>query len=208
MQESASPKSIRFLTLTLQSQSDLGYMVRLLQRCFRKLRQRPAWKKRVTGGAFVIEFTHNDSGWHAHIHALIAGDYFPFALLLDEWQAVSKGRGVYIKQIPAGRAVSYVTKYITKADEKLSDDDITLINRALFGIRLYQPFGEWHGWNISLKLEHPPCPDCESTRGYYCVWDLKELSYALDNLSDAQPNAPPVIQQSLDLPLVTFIDPF
>jgi hypothetical protein len=176
-----SPDSVRFLTLTITSNNDLSWMVRTLQHSFRKLRQTKSWKKRVTGGAHVIEITRSDAGWHAHIHALICGEYFPFAKLLDLWKAVSPGQGVYLKRIPDGKAIGYMTKYMTKADDKLLPEDIRSINNSLKGVRLFQPFGAWHGWSREISQIRPPCPHCESTRGYLMDWELHHLEAAFDD---------------------------
>lgn len=163
---------LRFLTLTITSDEDLQRMIKILSRSFRKLRQQKGWKKRVTGGAHVIEITRSEHGWHAHIHAVIAGSYFPFKSLLEMWKKCSPGHGVYIKMIPEKLVVNYLTKYITKRSDTFIDDDEYDVSYALKGLKLFNPFGQWFGWSKDLKEEHPPCPDCGSTCGYITEFDI------------------------------------
>jgi hypothetical protein len=203
-----SPKSVRFLTLTISSTSDITSMVRTLQHSFRKLRQEKSWKKRVTGGASVIEITKGDHGWHAHIHAIICGRYFPFGKLLDLWQKNSPGRGVYLKFIPDTAVVNYLTKYITKPDSSLDDDDIISVNNALFRTRLFQPFGNWHGWYREIKLTNAPCPNCESTRGYLTSWDLNKLEATFEDVHEYHNNSPPNTCMQYTLVDSCYLDPF
>lgn len=202
------PKSVRFLTLTVISDTDLRYMIRSIKHSFRKLRQTESWKKRVTGGAYVIEITRSDYGWHAHIHAIICGDYFPFSILRDLWSSVSNGQGVYLKMIPDKAIVGYLTKYITKPDEKLTTDDRDDINEALRGSRMYQAFGQWHGWNHDIKLERPPCRECGSTLGYLIDWQIRNLEEAFNDAHEWNARGSPDRQGYQQTFLDSYVDPF
>lgn len=163
---------IRFLTLTITSHDDLYMMVKILQRSFRKARQSKSWKKRVAGGASVIEITHSENGWHAHIHALICGTFFPFESMLKVWKKASPGQGVWLKDVPQDKLVKYLTKYITKPDSSLSEQQRDAVNSSLKGTRLFQPFGDWHGWMKDIKLSQPICKLCNVAAGFISEWDI------------------------------------
>jgi hypothetical protein len=149
---------LKFLTLTIPSEPDLQGMLEHLVKSFRKLRQRSGWKRRVLGGAFVIECGRSVSGWHCHIHAIIYAKYITFERLLRMWISCSKGRGVYIKQINGLEIVNYLTKYLSKP---VSPDVYSPeISTTLKHYRLFQPFGIWMKLlkdYIDLK---PGCPVC------------------------------------------------
>jgi len=140
-----------FLTLTIVSNSDLAKQLRSLVRSFRKLRQRAFWKKHVNSGAFIIETKLNEAGWHCHIHALIFSRWLDWDFLLSEWIKVSTGRGVFIVKCKPSAISYYVTKYMTKPD--LPDADLTEINAAMKGLRLFSPFGKWQA--LSQKYPKP-----------------------------------------------------
>lgn len=177
--------------------TNLDDMVQSIQRSFRKLRQRKSWKKRVVGGAFVIEITKPGSKWHAHIHAVIAGCYFPFKELLNEWENVSTGRGVYIQMIPPGAIVPYLTKYITKPAGSINDFDQYVVSDTLRGSRLFQPFGTWHGYAKDFKKVHPACRECGSREGFWSSWDLGPPDF-----HDNRPFITPLEMEK------TYVDPF
>jgi len=201
-------QDVRFLTLTIANQTNLDHMVRSLQRSFRRLRQRSFWKRKVTGGAFVIEITRPNNSWHAHVHAIIAGDFIPFKKLLEQWIQVSTGRGVYIKKIPKAAIIGYLTKYITKPDSSLSDYDKYSVSDSLKGTRLFQPFGTWHGWNRDFKTEKPACKVCGDRSGFITQWDLDRLSTSIDEVIQSC-NSPPQSYQQLTMDVIpTYIDPF
>jgi len=156
--EKENGRSFKHLTLTLRSQPDLPGMLKYLTRSFRKMRNTKLWKRFVSGGAFVIEVTHSDAGYHAHIHSIIYADYIEFNELLRMWVKCSGSRGVYIKRIPEHQIVRYLTKYISKPTDDQAIEDA--VHRSLQGFRLFQPFGTWY--NLSKKFidVRPGCPDC------------------------------------------------
>jgi len=157
--------SFKHLTLTVPSEDDLTFMVARLVRAFRRLRQRHLWRKHVRGGAFVVEITRGESGWHAHIHAIIESSFIPWTSLQLEWLLVSGGTGCYIKRIPASSIVKYLTKYITKSE--LSPEDRLIASSCLKGSRLYQPFGAWHGIINDIGVPRPVCSKCGQSDWYF-----------------------------------------
>jgi hypothetical protein len=168
--------ALKFLTLTVQSQPELPAMLRSITRAFRKLRQRAAWKRRVLGGAFVIECGYGVAGWHAHIHALVFARYFAFERLLKLWLSCSGGRGVFIKLIPPGAATNYLTKYLSKPATPESLTEIA--SDSLKGFRLFQPFGIWMKLLKDFHDTRPGCPNC----GGHC-WLPLDLVYKTNNSS-------------------------
>ena len=151
---------INFMTLTIRSDKNPERMLNVLLKSFRKLRQTPYWKKRVTGGAFVIEVTRNVHGWHFHIHACVQSIYLHFEDLLKHWIASSPGRGVFVKPIPPAAITRYLTKYLAKCEAP--EGDLAEINAALKGRRLYQPFGSWHAINLKYPKPVSMCRSCHS----------------------------------------------
>lgn len=148
----------KFLTLTIQSQPDLQVMTTELIKSFRRLRQRAFWRKNVRGGAFVVEVKRGKDGWHVHLHIVIESQYLPYKVLLAEWSAVSTGIGVYIKKLHNSQVISYLTKYLTK-DQATKADQIYM-TEVLKGVRLFQPFGSWHGPITKMKPLKFGCPVC------------------------------------------------
>jgi len=149
----------KHLTLTIRNQSNLFKMTRTITHCFRKLRQTDEWKKKVLGGAFVIEVTGKHGDWHVHLHIIIQAQYFEFTKLLLLWMKLSPGRGVFIQNIPKKQVVRYLTKYITKSE--IPDNDHSELNRALKGTRLFQPFGTWYSLNKLYIKPAQTCSNCD-----------------------------------------------
>ena len=109
----------RFLTLTARHTIEpLADQVAKLKSAFRRMRQRKAWKTCVNYGIGVVETTWNDATkrWHPHLHLLIAGTYFPKAIIRSEWLCAS--RNSFIVDIRSlfdeESAAMYIAKYLGK----------------------------------------------------------------------------------------------
>jgi len=98
----------------------------------------------------------------------LAGNYlkdYPFLydyeweVLMELWMKISPGRGVWIRNIPNDQGVRYLTKYITKTE--VLDCDKIVLNEALKGTRLFQPFGSWYAINITYKPPPKQCRECD-----------------------------------------------
>lgn len=150
--------SVKFLTLTIPPQDSPRESARVLVSSFRRLRKRSFWRSHVSGGAFVLEASFRNPGFHIHIHAVVDAKYMDYNLLLAEWMAVSPGRGVYIRRIPHNAAVNYLTKYLTKST--LPEAVQPELSSALKDFRLFQLFGLWHGNLPALKRRRYNCPEC------------------------------------------------
>lgn len=148
----------KMLTLTIRSSNDLSAMIDKLLKSFRRLRQRRWFSYYCRGGATVVEVTHTEQGWHAHIHAVIESRYIPWEKLRYEWEDITGSTGVYIQRIPTKALVGYVTKYLTKTSlpESLHD----LASDALRKRRLFQPFGCFVAIYKTPPLPRAHCKEC------------------------------------------------
>lgn len=153
------PKAgLKMITLSNTNCSSLDDGIRDLVKSFRRLRQRVAWKQYVFGGAYVIEVKGRPGSWHPHIHAIVYSYYIPWARLRSAWRQVSGGTAVWVNKIDGDMALSYVTKYITKADvpPALMDD----VGRSLARFRLFTRFGSWHNILLPKLVYDTPCARC------------------------------------------------
>ena len=143
-----SLESPRFLTLTLKHCEDsLLSQVQFLQDCFRRIRMRAYWKKRVFGGIWFLQVhrSASDGCWHPHFHILLEGVYMEQGQISDLWDLVSYGSPVIdIRRIhdPASSA-KYVARYSARPAKfaGMSIDDRVEMITALKGKRLSGTFG-------------------------------------------------------------------
>lgn len=156
---------VRHLTLTIPNCNEVSDGAKLLVESFRRLRQRRFWQNRVNGGAWVIEVTGSPHRWHVHLHAMLECRYIPVRLLSKHWQRVSPGKIVYLKNLPPSAIINYLTKYLSKSE--LPADYQREASDGLRGVRLFQPFGTWHGLAASVPKLKYSCPDCGYAAFYY-----------------------------------------
>ncbi len=138
----------RFLTLTLRHRTErLHAMLDRLYKAFRELRQTEAWKTHVCGGIGTLEVTLSkaDDCWHAHLHLLIDGVFWPHASIKAEWLRVTgDSEIVHVEAVHDRRnAAKYVSTYIGKPAEVFGWADSVLCEyaRAMAGRRLVVTFG-------------------------------------------------------------------
>jgi len=138
----------RFLTLTLKhNESDLLSQIQFLQDCFRRLRLRAYWKKRVTGGIWFLQVhrSSSDQCWHPHFHILLDGDSMSQGRLSELWEQVTFGSPIIdIRRIwKPEEAASYVARYSARPAvlEKMPLPDRVEIIEAMHGRRLCGTFG-------------------------------------------------------------------
>lgn len=153
--------SYKFLTLTVKDDPDLKRMTDELIKAFRRLRQRSVWKKHVRGGACIIEVKPGKESWHVHLHIVIKSGYIPYQTLLAEWKAVSTGQGVFIKKIHGTQLVHYLTKYLTKDQCTIAEQE--RMTAILKGRRLFLPFGNWTVAIQAIKRLRFDCPECNNS---------------------------------------------
>ena len=147
------------LTLTIKSRPDLPGMIKSITHSFRKLRNSQLWKSHVYGGAFVLEITKSDAGWHAHIHAVIYNLWIDYFELRNAWSRCSTGMGVYITRLPKNQIIYYLTKYLTKPEASV--EELAEINDELKGARLFTPFGDWFKLAKQFKKPRCACSKCD-----------------------------------------------
>lgn len=168
----ADTRGFRHLTLTIVSQTNLPLMIDRLIRSFKKLRSKPFWRKLISGGAYVVEVTRSNAGWHAHIHTIIQSDFVPWTELRNLWLKISGSPGCYIQRIPASAITSYLTKYLTKPE--LEPDDLPTANAALKNVRLFNPYGKWHAISRDYRRPLHPCAKC----GKSGTWTLYAMHFS------------------------------
>jgi len=156
---------IRHLILTVRSvpRIDGEYFV-WLRRCFERLRHRKVFKS-VEGGVYAIETTHNDAGWHVHIHAVLVGGFIPHGELQRAWSEIVGDEAiVWIKLIPFGKGVQYVLGDVVKGKEWVFDSELLAeYLLATWGTRLFSTWGCLYGVNRDgVGKEGVVCPVCGS----------------------------------------------
>lgn len=159
-------EGLKLITLTLAaSDKPLSAILDRITRCFRLLRNKAIWKKNVQGGVAIIEtkLGKNSGTWHVHFHVVAAAKYIPQAKISEEWLAITgDSRIVDIRPVGAKTgAVSYITKYITKAADHsivTSESHLSEAIVAFTGRRLVTTFGTWRG----LQLMERPADDSDT----------------------------------------------
>lgn len=153
----------RFLTLTLrETTAGLSVALDRLFQCFRELRRRKEWRAHVTGGLYAFEATFrlDRSTWHAHLHLIIDGRFFPQPTIKALWHAVTGDSSiVHIEAVHDAQAQArYLARYInTPAD--LSHWPVEAIAEyadAVHGRRLLHTFGNLHGANPDAADDPEP----------------------------------------------------
>lgn len=180
--------SIKFLTLTIPNQEDSRAAFKIIQKSFRRLRQRSFWKWKVDGGAWVVEITGRPGRWHVHIHAVLEAQFIRHSLLKRHWSQVSPGNIVYIQAIPVSAVISYLTKYVAKSE--VGSEHRVQISRALKGCRLFQPFGSWQALALEVSKVKYVCPECG-----YAHFVLQPANLQAERLSSR--SSPAVWQQHM-----------
>lgn len=158
----------RFFTLTLDHRKEsLSAMLVRLAAAFRLLRKEPAWRSLVKGGVYGIEATFNvdTRRWHAHLHILADGDFFPQPLLKKLWKKVTGGAEiVYIEAVNnRGDAAKYVSKYVCKPEQGQTWplERLAEFAEAMHGKRLLHTFGSGHGRKVEADEEEAKTADLE-----------------------------------------------
>jgi ribosomal protein L37E len=156
------PKAgLKFLTLTIPNVTELNDGLDRLIAAFRRLRNRQNWKRLVTGGAYVVEATRSETGWHVHLHVIMSALYWHVNEISKAWQAVSGGKIVWIEAVNSQFQVGYLSKYVTKTQVATAFHEEMLL--AFKGRRLFTVFGDWS--ELARKWKQPlyACPKCHGT---------------------------------------------
>jgi len=157
--------NMKLITLTLAaSDRPLHEILDRITKCFRLLRNKPLWKKNVKGGVSIIETKIGDGSgkWHVHFHIVAETSFIPQRELSHLWHKITGDSHIVdIRQVGARvGAVSYITKYITKAADHsivMSPKHLSEAITAFHGRRLVSTFGTWRG----LELMEKPSDDAD-----------------------------------------------
>lgn len=155
--------SCRFATLTLLHRpGSLADELTRLHEAFRRLRKTPEWRARVNAGVWSIEVTRNPgtARWHAHVHLLYRGEFFPQKLLSELWKAATGDSMIVdVRAVPdREQTARYIADYVSKpADvERWSQEEICEYAAAMHGRRLLHTFGNAHGANVDPPEDTGP----------------------------------------------------
>lgn len=148
-------KSPRHMVLTLKGipGRPLADSIRKLKTCFKLLRRLENWSAKVAGGAFVIEVTRNhvQQTWHAHLHIIYEGLYYPHRMLAGQWWEVTgDSKNIWIAPIhqqSADRLSNYAGKPTDMKNWTM--EEINEYAIATQSLRMVQTFGSFHAMKIS-----------------------------------------------------------
>lgn len=181
----------KFLTLTLKhTNSPLSEQIDNLYRCFKELKRRPWFKKRVFGGVwfFQVKQSEKDGLFHPHLHILFQGRYLKHDELSLLWYQITKGSKIVdIRAVKdRRRAVEYVARYASApcslAD--LSDNIASEVVQSLHNRRIVGTFGTAKG--IRLTPEAPAdAKDWEWLASFYFVQRFKTVNSKFSTIWDA-----------------------
>lgn len=157
LMDQVQDRRIRFVTLTLKDQtSDLSLELDRLYESFQQLRRRDFWKKRVDGGAALLEvkYNQNSTRWHPHLHIMIEGAYLPQAQLKQNWLEITGDSYIVdVRPVHNNRnVIRYITKYATDPVDGSINRNIALLAeaiRAFKGRRTCMTFGTWRGMPLT-----------------------------------------------------------
>ena len=152
--------NLSLITLTLlQTTAPLSATLDRITKAFRTLRASKLWQKAVVGGVGIIEvkLNHTKTAWNVHYHVIAETSFMRQQDLGTEWhKATGDSYIVDVRRVGAKTgAVTYVTKYISKASDHQivsSPKHLAEALTAFDGRRLISTFGKWRG----LKLSENP----------------------------------------------------
>lgn len=157
----------RFMTLTIRSTPDLEQQLRDLRSAWKNMRRQKWFKEIVAGGLFAVDITETPAGWHAHIHALVAGDYVPQRKLSHEWLKLTGAPIVGIQRVAQPSdgacgvlsALRYLLKYIKKPPQAIHAQTL---RASIKGLRLMEGFGDYYkaAQHLAPAKVARKCPEC------------------------------------------------
>ena len=150
--------SVITLTVRHDETERLAHQLDRVQRAWRNLLRSKA-KERWAGGIRVLEVTHGQHGWHAHLHLLCDCQWFPKGELAELWAKASQGaHRVEVERLRcAGDAARYVAKYVSKEAGNAGESDIVVWERiaAMKGVRTISTFGNMAGFALASEPDQP-----------------------------------------------------
>jgi hypothetical protein len=186
--------NLQLITLTVRNSHDLHEVLDRLYRYFKILLNRfmrrnvkDSFTRHMVGGVWTIEITYNtQTGWHPHIHGLIASTAPIYTCdVRAEWESISDGDSFICDSTPIQAndtqtiwdAVLEVSKYTLK-NSTLEPEQLFEIYRALKGKQLIRRFGTFTGKDIQLN---PVLTDFSEEPFYQYVLRYFAKQYKFDN---------------------------
>jgi len=188
--------NLQLITLTVRNSHDLHEVLgrlyqyfKILLNRFKRQNKKGSITRSMVGGVWTIEITHNPAtGWHPHIHGLIASSAPIYTGdVRSEWEEISDGDSFMCDSTPIKAndtqslwdAVLEVSKYTLK-NATLEPQELFDIYRALKGKQLIRRFGTFTGKDIELN---PNLTDFSEEPFYQYVLRYFTKQYKFDNAS-------------------------
>jgi hypothetical protein len=164
-------QSFKFITLTQKWKdgADIKEMLDLIQRNFRKLRNRKCWSKLIPTGYFVASYEISENRTNIHVHIVALGKFWDVFSLSDEWLSITKDSSIVdIRSITNfDDAVNEIAKYIVKdTNPKLVGEMEEF--RRMNPKRRYLVTGRRPPLLDTIAVsEHPRCSTCNGKLGLH-----------------------------------------
>jgi hypothetical protein len=190
--------NLSLITLTLKaSDATLTDVMDRLQKCFRAVRQKTLWKKAVKGGVSIIEtkIGGGSGQWHCHYHVIAEAGFIDQRKLSNLWfEVTGDSQIVDIRRVGAiTGAVSYITKYVTKAADKSIVESPKHLQESIIaftGRRMISTFGSWRGLELMERPENENSTDIPQS-----AWrTIGSLSEILQRAAAGDPAAAKIIK--------------
>lgn len=155
--QSDPTRTLKFVTLTLKSQENLGEMLDTLNWHFKRFREDyPLWTQLVEGGVVSREIKRGKDGWHVHMHMIIcAKGWLEKKDLQAAW--LQRTGDSYIADVRAvwGGDKSYfeLFKYILKLSSLETPADLDTVMSTIHRRRLVSAFGCMYGKVTEEQVE-------------------------------------------------------
>lgn len=153
---------LRFLTLTISNQEDIGEGITMLYQSITRLRRRKYFKERVNAGLGVIEMKVGfDNKWNIHVHLIIESTFLDMkshkygkkkATFVKEWAKASRDVGVCdVRLLNQKRykyskngALDYTLDYLSKGQSHMNNIEKAVFLRFSKGRRIVFSFGKFY----------------------------------------------------------------
>lgn len=160
-QSHLSGKTLRFVTLTLKSDSEsLADLIAKIYKDFAKLQRTRLWIATVRGGVAFLELKYNHSKlrWHPHLHVICEGKFLPQKALSNAWLKITGTSYIVDVRLvrDSDQAIQYVTKYATKPSLTTivgHHDLLCEAIKALHGKRMMIRFGSFREFDLTKDNE-------------------------------------------------------
>jgi SepF-like predicted cell division protein (DUF552 family) len=164
-------QKFKFITLTQKWKegASIKEMLDLIQKNFKKLRKRKAWKKAIPTDYFIASYEISEEMTNIHVHIVALAKFWDIKEISKQWFDVTKDSFIVdIRAITSiDEAVEEIAKYIVK------DTNPKLVNemsefRKLNPKRRYLVSGRRPLLLDTIAItEHPKCKTCEMKMGLH-----------------------------------------